>query len=151
LFNPQRENAHGVGSGDDAALRSVSGTAPWSIKIEFSIEGRLTPSRLLSYDGHMKKAGIAALKNNLSRYLDQVSSGESILVMDRNRPVAQIVPLPSNGRGLVADEDRLARLERKGLIRRGSTGSLKWLAKRRPVKLKGSVLRDLLDERGSGW
>ena len=116
-----------------------------------SSAGHLTPSRLHSYDGHMKKAGIAALKNNLSRYLDQVSGGESILVMDRNRPVAQIVPLPSNGRGLVAEEDRLARLERKGLIRRGSTGSLKWLAKRRPVKLKGSVLRDLLDERRSGW
>jgi prevent-host-death family protein len=118
---------------------------------EMSSAGHLTPSCLHSYDGHMKKAGIAALKNNLSRYLDQVRGGESILVMDRNRPVAQIVPLPSNGRGLVAKEDRLARLERKGLIRRGVTGSLKWLEKRRPVKLKGSVLQDLLDERGSGW
>jgi len=116
-----------------------------------SSAGHLTPSRLHSYDGYMKRAGIAALKNNLARYLDQVRGGESILVMDRNRPVAQIVPPPTNGRGLVAEEDRLARLEKKGLIRRGSTGSLKWLAKRRPVKLKGSVLRDLLDERRSGW
>jgi prevent-host-death family protein len=99
----------------------------------------------------MKKAGIAALKNNLSQYLDRVKGGESIMVMDRNRPVAQLVPLPRKANGKVVEEDRLARLERKGLIRRGSTGSLKWLVKRRPVKLKGSVLQDLLDERRSGW
>ena len=61
----------------------------------------------------MKKAGIAALKNNLSRYLDQVKAGETILVMDRNQPVAQIVPLPSAARGVVSDDDRLSRLERK--------------------------------------
>jgi prevent-host-death family protein len=99
----------------------------------------------------MKKAGIAALKNNLSRYLDQVKSGETILVMDRNQPVAQIVPLPSAARGLVSDDDRLSRLERKGLIRRAVPGHNKWLAKHRPVKVKGSVLQGLLDERGSGW
>ena len=103
------------------------------------------------YDSHMKKAGIAALKNNLSRYLDQVKGGESILVMDRNRPVAQIVPLPSAVRGSDSDDERLTRLERKGLIRRAAAGSRNWFAKRRPVKVKGSVLKDLLDERRSGW
>jgi prevent-host-death family protein len=98
----------------------------------------------------MKKAGIAELKNNLSRYLDQVKNGESILVLDRNHPVAQIIPLQKAARGTEQD-DRLARLERKGLIRRGSGGSGQWLAKRRLVKVPGSVLRDLLDERRSGW
>ena len=73
--------------------------------------------RVDGYYSYMKKAGIAALKNNLSRYLDQVKSGETILVMDRNQPVAQIVPLPSAARGVVSDDDRLSRLERKGLIR----------------------------------
>lgn len=99
----------------------------------------------------MKKAGIAALKNNLSRYLDQVKSGESILVMDRNQPVAQIVPLQGASRTSISQEDRLSRLERKGLIRRGSPGNRAWLQKRRPALLKGSVLQDLLDERRSGW
>ena len=99
----------------------------------------------------MKKAGIAALKNNLSRYLDQVRGGESILVMDRNQPVAKIVPLPSAERGLDSDDDRLSRLERKGLIRRASASGRNWLEKRRPVKVKGSVLKDLLNERRSGW
>ena len=103
------------------------------------------------YYGHMKKAGIAALKNNLSRYIDQVKAGESILVMDRNQPVAQIVPLGRKERGLASAEDRLTRLERKGLIRRGTRSSIKWLLKRRRPKLKGSVLQDFLDERRSGW
>jgi len=49
------------------------------------------------------------------------------------------------------EEDRLTRLERKGLIRRGSGASKQWLLKRRPVKNRGSVLKDLLDERRSGW
>jgi prevent-host-death family protein len=69
-------------------------------------------ARFDGYYSYMKKAGIAALKNNLSRYLDQVKGGETILVMDRNQPVAQIVPLPSAARGLVSDDDRLSRLER---------------------------------------
>ena len=99
----------------------------------------------------MKKAGIADLKNNLSRYLDQVKSGESILVLDRNQPVAQIVPLQRGVRGTVVDDDRLARLERKGLIRRGTGGSGRWLTKRRLVKVDGSILQELLDERRSGW
>lgn len=47
----------------------------------------------------MKKAKIAELKNHLSRYLDHVRSGESVLVLDRDQPVAQIIPLarPTEG------------------------------------------------------
>ncbi|MBM4261256.1 MAG: type II toxin-antitoxin system prevent-host-death family antitoxin [Deltaproteobacteria bacterium] len=99
----------------------------------------------------MKKAGIAALKNNLSRYLDQVKSGESILVMDRNQPVAKIVPLQGSSRALLAPEERLARLERKGLVRRGSSGDRAWLLKRPLARVEESVLKDLLNERRSGW
>jgi prevent-host-death family protein len=113
----------------------------------FSFDG----TRHDGYYSYMKKAGIAELKNNLSRYLDQVKNGESILVLDRNQPVAQIIPLQKAARGVTEREDRLARLERKGLIRRGSGGSGQWLTKLRLVKVPGSVLQDLLDERRSGW
>jgi len=126
-----------------------SGAACCAICLLVSLQ--LTGEPQYGYYGYMKKAGIAELKNNLSRYLDQVKSGETILVMDRNQPVAQIVPLPSAARDVVSDDDRLSRLERKGLIRRAVPGHNKWLAKHRPVKVKGSVLQDLLDERGSGW
>ncbi|MBI2217815.1 MAG: type II toxin-antitoxin system prevent-host-death family antitoxin [Candidatus Rokubacteria bacterium] len=101
----------------------------------------------------MKRVKIAELKNNLSRYLAQVQAGNTVIVLDRDRPVAKIVPLePAD---LPADDDeRLAELERQGLIRRGNpAGVREWLKKHRPVKLTGggSLVDDLLEERRSGW
>jgi prevent-host-death family protein len=99
----------------------------------------------------MKKARIAELKNNLSRYLDHVRSGGTVLVLDRDRPVARIVPVPATGVEGGDDDERLARLERQGLIRRGAGGLPDWFGKRRLPRIRGSVLRDLLRERESGW
>lgn len=99
----------------------------------------------------MKKARIAELKNNLSRYLEHVRGGGTVLVLDRNLPVARIVPLHEAPRDGGTDAERLTRLERRGLIRRGTGGLPDWLGRRRPPKLRGSVLRDLLEERRSGW
>lgn len=41
----------------------------------------------------MKPVKIAELKDNLSRYLRAASKGASVLVTDRDRPVARIVPI----------------------------------------------------------
>jgi len=71
----------------------------------------------------MKTARIAELKNNLSRYLDHVRAGGTVMVLDRDAPVAQIVPLPQAAITSKGDEARLARLERRGLIRRGKGGA----------------------------
>jgi prevent-host-death family protein len=99
----------------------------------------------------VKRAKIAQLKNNLSRYLDQVRHGETILIVDRDQPIAHIVPL--HGRRVLpgTDEERLGRLERRGLIRRGTGAIPDWLGKRKPPRLRRSLLRDLLAERESGW
>jgi prevent-host-death family protein len=95
----------------------------------------------------VKQAKIANLKNNLSRYLDHVRRGGSVIVLDRDRPVARLVPLPVAGaRGA---SDRLARLERQGLIRRGAGGRVP--GARKPTRLPGGVLRGLLEERERGW
>jgi len=99
----------------------------------------------------MKKAAIAELKDNLARYLERVKDGETVLVVDRNQPIAQIIPLRKTARRAASGNGRLARLERKGLIRRGSSEPDQWLVKHRPVNVSGSVLQDLLDERRSGW
>ncbi len=99
----------------------------------------------------MKKARIAELKNNLSRYLEHVKGGGSVLVLDRDQPVAQIVPLRPAVRGSGANAERLVRLERRGLIRRGTGGLPEWLGRRKPPRLRGSLLKDLLDEREGGW
>ena len=45
----------------------------------------------------MRTVNIANLKNNLSRYLQQVRRGEEILIRDRHLPIAKIVPLPMAG------------------------------------------------------
>lgn len=63
----------------------------------------------------MKSVNIAELKNRLSVYLNDVKAGEEILVRDRNRPVARIVPL---ARSRDEDEELLA-LASQGKVRLG--------------------------------
>lgn len=96
----------------------------------------------------MKRATVTEAKNGLSALLDQVKAGETIVITDRGRPVAHIVPATS------ADdsEGRLARLERAGIIRRG-TGDVRKILEMPLVKTVdgSSVVELLLDERRSGW
>jgi antitoxin (DNA-binding transcriptional repressor) of toxin-antitoxin stability system len=102
----------------------------------------------------MKKAGIADLKNNLSRYINYVKGGETVLVLDRKVPVARITPIsqgPAAGRKLT-DEQRLDHLESIGVLRRGNGNMREWLKNHKPVRyFRGSVLKALLEERESGW
>lgn len=42
----------------------------------------------------MKKVNIGVLKNELSKYIKMARGGETIVVMDRDEPVAEIVPFP---------------------------------------------------------
>ena len=49
-----------------------------------------------------RTVGVAELRQNLSRYLRRVENGERLLVTDRNRPVAELGPVPSSD-----DLDRL--------------------------------------------
>ena len=60
----------------------------------------------------MRAVNIADLKNNLSRYLDEVRQGEEVLIKDRNKPLAKIVPL-----SLGDDEAEMIRLAAEGKIR----------------------------------
>jgi prevent-host-death family protein len=46
----------------------------------------------------MRQVKIAELKDRLSEHLRAVERGAEVVVMDRNRPIARIVPLPSHGR-----------------------------------------------------
>ena len=58
------------------------------------------------------KAGVAELKAGLSRYLEQVKAGHEVLVTDRGRPVAKIVPIAGDARR----GSRRERLLRDGLL-----------------------------------
>jgi prevent-host-death family protein len=46
----------------------------------------------------MKSVRIAELKSRLSEYLRAVRAGETIAVLDRETPVAQIIPVRERGR-----------------------------------------------------
>ncbi|MBI3298816.1 MAG: type II toxin-antitoxin system prevent-host-death family antitoxin [Elusimicrobia bacterium] len=54
----------------------------------------------------MVSVNIAVLKAKLSFYLAQVKQGNEILVMDRNTPVARLLPSAQRGRGLVISKAR---------------------------------------------
>jgi len=99
----------------------------------------------------MKYAKIGQLRDGLSRYLDQVREGSEILVLDRDRPVARIVPAGSAHPAPGGDAARLLDLERRGLLRRGKGRYPAGLKRGQPVKVRGSVLADLRAERESGW
>lgn len=63
----------------------------------------------------MKTTGIARLKAQLSRYVEHVKNGQEVVVTERGRPVAKLVPL----RATEGRESRRERLARAGLLQRG--------------------------------
>lgn len=51
----------------------------------------------------MRTIGLKALKNKLSEYVRAAASGETIVITDRGRPVAEIVPPRDGGRESVLE------------------------------------------------
>lgn len=96
----------------------------------------------------MKTAAISKLKASLSEYLDKVKAGEEVLVTDRGKPVARIVPLE---RGAMEMPPHLLAMERAGLVRLGAGSIPKgFWQKQRPKDKKGAALAGLLREREEG-
>ena len=96
----------------------------------------------------MRTATITETKNNLGALLDIVKGGETVLILDQGRPVARLSPAAAQ----LADEERLERLERQGLIRRGH-GEIKALVESfTPVRTAtgASAVEALLEERREG-
>ena len=94
----------------------------------------------------MGKATISDLKNQLSAYLAKVRAGASVLILDRDQPVARLERVEPGRQG----DDRLGRLERAGIVRRG-TGAVPAVLLRRPVaKPTRSLVQALLEEREEG-
>ena len=71
----------------------------------------------------VKTVKIAELKNRLSYYLRAVQRGESILVCDRDRVIARIDRVEAHAPVSESEGEWVDRLERRGVIRRG-TGKL---------------------------
>ena len=96
----------------------------------------------------MQTTSITELKNSLSAYLRSVKAGEEVLITDRGRPIARLVPVsPSD-----SIEERMDDLERRGLLKRG-TGKLPedFWEMPRPKDPEGSVRRAICQDREESW
>ena len=58
----------------------------------------------------MEMVGVKQLKENLSRYLKRVKAGERIMVTDRRKEVAMIVPC-----GQEPEEEKMLQLVQQGI------------------------------------
>jgi len=95
----------------------------------------------------IKTAAVSEIKACLSEYLNQVKAGMEVLITDRGKPVARLVPV-SRRKNL---KESLLRMEKQGLIRLGARKLPKNFWKiPRPEDSKGLVLKALLEERELG-
>jgi prevent-host-death family protein len=81
------------------------------------------------------EVGIRELRAHLSRYLDRVREGDEIVVTDRGKPIAQILPM--NG------QRKIDRLIAAGLVTPAPRKEPRPLPK--PIKIEGGI-SDLIDE-----
>ena len=96
----------------------------------------------------MKSATVSRLKATLSEYLAQVKAGQEVIITERGKPVAKIVPI-THEEGTFPPH--LIELARAGMVRLGS-GKLPrgfWKLPR-PKDPKGLALQALLEERAEG-
>jgi antitoxin (DNA-binding transcriptional repressor) of toxin-antitoxin stability system len=84
----------------------------------------------------MVKVSITELKSRISQHLRSAQGGETIQVMDRARPIAQIIPMdqPSQGLDIIAATSTFASVRNIRVV---------------PAKLSMSSLDALRLERGS--
>ena len=95
----------------------------------------------------MKTATVSKLKASLSGYLMRVKAGDEVIVTERGKPIAKLVPIAQSG----AIPEHLREMEKQGLISVG-TGKLPkgfWNLPR-PKDPKGLVLKAVLEEREDG-
>ena len=88
----------------------------------------------------MRAVKIGDLKNHLSKYLRMVRTGETIRVLDRDEPIAELGPVkPST-------EEVFARLAREGKCRLATSDHSAWSALG-PLKLKKAItMQTVLDD-----
>jgi prevent-host-death family protein len=85
-----------------------------------------------------RKVGIAELKSRLSEYLRAVRRGHSLLVLDRETPVARMIPYESAPERLVLRRSR------------GRAPRLAEIPMPPPLRFEGDIVDFLLVERQGG-
>ena len=98
-----------------------------------------------SYLWPMRSVGIKLLKNKLSEYIRLAAGGETVLVTDRNRVVAELGP-PAPGRSPLVWDALLHDAVRQGWIR-PPLSAAKELPVRKPVLKLREILADFWEDR----
>ena len=93
----------------------------------------------------MRSVGLKTLKNKLSEYIRLATSGEVVLVTDRDRVVAEIRP-PGPGHAEWLSDAHLAEVVRSGLVQPARSPRAP-LPGRRPVAPTGAILEELARDR----
>lgn len=93
----------------------------------------------------MRAVGLKVLKNKLSEYVRLAAGGETVLVTDRDRVVAEIVP-PQQGRSPVLADALLADAVREGWLR-PAVGGRGRPPRGTPVAPLAELLRELDEDR----
>lgn len=96
----------------------------------------------------MKSASVSKLKATLSACLAWVKAGEEVVVTERGKPIAKLVPLAPDD---TMRTSHLTELERAGLVKIGAEQLPQdfWTLPR-PKDAQGAGLQALLDERETG-
>jgi antitoxin (DNA-binding transcriptional repressor) of toxin-antitoxin stability system len=97
----------------------------------------------------MKTASISMAKNQLSALIALVRKGETVIITDRDQPVAQLSPLSAEQ---LDEGSQLAELERSGLVRRSRVSASRGFLKKLPPmrEKEADVLGALLADRDEG-
>lgn len=86
----------------------------------------------------MKRLGLREANQNFARLVRALRRGEEVLLLDRGRPIARVVPT-------VKAESVIDRLEARGLLTRCRKPGL--LPRFRPIRVRGGLSRAVLEER----
>jgi antitoxin (DNA-binding transcriptional repressor) of toxin-antitoxin stability system len=98
-----------------------------------------------SYLVPMRKVGLKALKNELSKYVRIAAKGETVLVTDRDRVVAELIP-PRCPPDASTAEAKWAEMVRQGIITPAPNPKGP-LPKRTPIMTLEELLRELDEDR----
>ena len=97
----------------------------------------------------MKPAKVSEVKAELSRFLARVKRGEEVVITERGRPIAKLVPIPPDEG---PEMGRMRDLERRGVVTIHGSGRVPaafWDLPRLADPV-GSVREALIEERREG-
>ncbi|MDQ3452475.1 MAG: type II toxin-antitoxin system prevent-host-death family antitoxin [Actinomycetota bacterium] len=88
------------------------------------------------YEEAVMEVGVRELRNNLSRYLDRVQAGDEVVVTDRGRAIARVLPM--------SGERTIDHLIAQGLVTPARQPKQQ---SSRPIKTLGTVSDLVADQR----